>query len=95
MYVYLAQYRFTRFAYFPQDVSETHTSFYTTEVQLILRSDLSDGKSILNILLQGQIAHICQVGIVVTRWPHVPKVSGSTPSIGGGFFIQKYSLVDL
>ena len=38
--VYLFSPVFTQFTYFPQDVSEIHTSFHSTELQLILRSDI-------------------------------------------------------
>ena len=36
--VYLISLIFTQFTYFPQDVSEMHTSFHSTELQLILHS---------------------------------------------------------
>ena len=35
--VYLFSLVLTQFTYFPQDVSETHTSLHSTELQLILR----------------------------------------------------------
>ena len=37
--VYLFSLVSTQFTYFPQDVSETHTSLHSTELQLILRYD--------------------------------------------------------
>ena len=38
--VYLFSPVFTQFTYFPQDVSETHTSLHSNELQLILRYGL-------------------------------------------------------
>ena len=40
---------FTNFTYFPQDVSEMHTSFHPTELQLIMRSE---GKRFQNLFRQ-------------------------------------------
>ena len=45
--VYLFSLVFTQFTYFPQGVSETHTTFHSTELQLILRSVLTEIDQIL------------------------------------------------
>ena len=44
-YVYLFSLIFTQFTYFPQDVSETHSSLHSTEPQLILRYENARGRN--------------------------------------------------
>ena len=57
--VYLFSLVFTQFTYFPQDISETHTSLHSTEFQLILRYDniLDDPPPSQGILPQNILTH--------------------------------------